>query len=336
MKVLFDHPNPFLLAHGGFQIQIEQTRHALEACGADVEYLRWWDEHQEGDVIHFFGRPSPMYIRQAQEKGKRVVMSELLGGLGARPTFQRAVQRLVIHVARRILPTDFRFRMGWDAYQAADACVALTPWEARLMAETFSAPVEKIHIVPNGVEPVFFQSAPVPRGPWLVCTATVSAQKRLLELAQAAIEAQTPVWFIGKPYSESDPYVRRFLETARSHPQIIRYEGPIQDREKLARAYRAARGFVLLSQWESLSLSALEAAASGCPLLLGDLPWARSVFADHADYGPVTTGTRRTAQCLRAFYDAAPGRPAPPRPLTWLEVGRQLLGIYEGLPSTSR
>jgi hypothetical protein len=33
MKILFDHPNPFLLAHGGFQIQIEQTQKALEGIG---------------------------------------------------------------------------------------------------------------------------------------------------------------------------------------------------------------------------------------------------------------------------------------------------------------
>ena len=33
MKVLFDHPNPFLLAHGGFQVQIKQTKKALEELG---------------------------------------------------------------------------------------------------------------------------------------------------------------------------------------------------------------------------------------------------------------------------------------------------------------
>ena len=33
MKVLFDHPNPFMLAHGGFQIQIEQTKKAPERIG---------------------------------------------------------------------------------------------------------------------------------------------------------------------------------------------------------------------------------------------------------------------------------------------------------------
>ena len=46
MKVLFDHPNPFLLAHGGFQTQIVQTKVALERIGVEVDWLRWWDDEQ--------------------------------------------------------------------------------------------------------------------------------------------------------------------------------------------------------------------------------------------------------------------------------------------------
>ena len=336
MKILFDHPYPFQLAHGGFQIQIEQTKAALESLGVSVDYLRWWDDRQEGDLIHYFGRPSPFYIGKAHEKHRRVVISELLGGLGARAASQRALQRMVIGVARKILPGDFTSRMAWDAFKLADACIALTPWEARLMVEMFSAPGDRVHVVPNGVEPVFFEAAPAQRGPWLICTATIFSQKRILEVAEAALVAQTPIWFVGKPYAEHDAYVQRFLETARKNPAIIRYDGPIGDRKKMAQAYREARGFVLLSKWESLSLSVLEASACECPLLLSELPWARSVFASHADYCPITPDTAKTARCLRTFYDAAPGKPAPPKPLTWQEVGRQLQGIYEGLFKTSR
>ena len=335
MKILFDHPYPFQLTHGGFQIQIEQTKAALENLGVSVEFLRWWDDRQEGDLIHYFGRPSPLYIWLAHEKRRRVVISELLGGLGARPASRRAVQRMIIGVARKIMPGDFTSRMAWDAFKLADACIALTAWEARLMQEMFSAPKHRVHIVPNGVEPVFFEAAPTSRGPWLICTATLNAQKRLLEVAEAAIVAKTPVWFVGKPYNEHDPYTQRFLETARKNPAIIRYDGPIGDRGKMAQAYREARGFVLLSKWESLSLSALEAAACGCPLLLGDLPWAHSVFGDSVSYCRIDGSTQQTAQALRHFYDQAPALPPPPRPASWRDVAQQLGDIYRAELNTS-
>ena len=55
---------------------------------------------------------------------------------------------------------------------------------------------------------------------------------RVVELAEAAVAAQTPVWIVGKAYSDSDPYGRRFHELARKHPDIIRYEGAINDRAR--------------------------------------------------------------------------------------------------------
>lgn len=336
MKILFDHPDPFLLMHGGFQIQIEQTRSALERVNLEVEYLRWWDGAQRGDILHYFGRPRSTYVRFAQQKGIKVVMSQLLTGLGSRTTWRRRVQKAVIHTSQKLLPAMVTAPFSWEAYRAVDASISLTPWEAHLMQDMFSVPAKKVHVIPNGVEEVFLESPPVARGPWLVCTATITERKRVLELAQAAVAAQTPLWVIGKAYGESDDYAQRFLEIARHHPKLVRYEGPIQDRAKLAVVYREARGFVLLSTMESLSLSALEAAACEAPLLLSDLPWARTVFKESASYCPVTADVSRAGKVLRQFYDAAPSLPPPPKPMTWVEVARQLKSVYEGLLKTSR
>jgi len=79
---------------------------------------------------------------------------------------------------------------------------------------------------------------------------------------------------------------------------------------RVARIYREPR-FVLLSSMESLSLSALEAAACECPLLLSDLPWARSTFGDAASLLSVGS-PEHAAKNLRTFYDAAPS--LAPRP----------------------
>jgi glycosyltransferase involved in cell wall biosynthesis len=336
MKVLFDHPNPFLLAHGGFQTQIEQTKAALEGLGVQVEWLRWWDDSQRGDLIHYFGRPTGAYIQFAHQKQMPVVMAELLGGLAARPAHLRWLQRMLMLAARQTLPPAFLARLAWEAYQLADACVALTPWEAELMCRMFRAPPQRVHVIPNGVEREFLESQPSARGPWLVCTATITERKRVLELAQAAIRARTPVWVLGRPYSDQDPYAARFLQVARDYPDILRYEGSVSDRARLAEIYRQARGFVLLSAMETLSLSALEAAACGCPLLLSDLPWARTTFGANASYCPVSNSVSRTARYLRAFYDAAPALPVAPRPQSWPEVGALFRTLYERVLSTSR
>ncbi len=61
---------------------------------------------------------------------------------------------------RKILPATFTARMAWDSYRLADACIANTAWEAHLMNYLFGAPRERVHVVPNGVEEIFLNSAP--------------------------------------------------------------------------------------------------------------------------------------------------------------------------------
>lgn len=333
MKILLNYHLPFALAHGGLQIQVEQTRAALEALGVSVDYMHWWDDKQKGDIIQQFSRIPLFLLRVAQQNGIKVVVADLLTGAGSRTKSRLFVQRAMMKTAERLVP-GISSVLNWECYRHADACVAGTSVEAHLITYLYGAPPERVHVIPNGVEQVFFDSPPVLRKQWLVCTATIVERKRVLELAEAALLAETPLWIIGKPYAESDRYARRFFQLAQQHAQRIRYEGAISDRTKLAQIYREARGFVLISTMESLSLSAGEAAACECPLLLSDLPWARTAFGENASYCPVTSAAR-TAAILRRFYDAAPGLKTPPKPPTWIEVARQLKGVYERLLNTS-
>jgi len=336
MKVLIDCPLPFSIAHGGMQTQIEQTRIYLHKVGVEVDYLRWWDDAQSGDILHYFGRMPVSLMHLVKAKGLRVVMSELLTAQGSRSNWRIGVQQFGQRILQAVTPPFILNHFNWDAYKLADACVVLTPWEAELLVRLYDAPGNRIHVVPNGVETAFLESEPAKRGPWLVCTATITGRKRVLELAEAAVAARTPLWVLGKPYSADDPYAHRFADWARVHSDFVRFEGPIHDRQRLARIYREARGFVLLSAMESLSLSALEAAACECPLLLSDLPWARTVFGEDSRYCPVSVSTRLTAERLRKFYEAAPTIKPPPKPLAWIEVVPLLKAIYERVLSTSR
>jgi glycosyltransferase involved in cell wall biosynthesis len=332
MRILFDHQLPFLLAHGGLQIQIERTKEALEAAGVEVEYLHWWDAEQKGDVIHFFGRANPSHIDFAHAKGMKYVMSELLTGQGSRTSRQLRFQGACERIMRRLVPATFLANFRWDAYHKADACVVLTEWEAEVTRLLFAPPPHRLHVVPNGVEPEFFIAPDnlTKRGDELVCTATITERKRALELAEAAVAARVPVRILGNPYGKDDPYYLRFLALAERHSDFVRYAGPVNDRAELARIYQSARGFVLLSTMESLSLSALEAAASGCPLLLSDLPWARSTFGHNATYCSIGKSVS-TAAALRRFHEEAPTLPTPKKPCRWGDVANQLLQIYQRL-----
>ena len=48
MKVLFDHPNPFMLAQGGFQVRIEQTKKALKKLGIGKDVFTFLSDLYQG------------------------------------------------------------------------------------------------------------------------------------------------------------------------------------------------------------------------------------------------------------------------------------------------
>jgi len=324
-----------MLAHGGLQTQIERTAESLRGLGLDVEWLRWWDDQQRGDLIHYFGRANPSHIEFAHAKGMRYVMQELLTSQGSRSVTHLCLQAFANRILRKVLPANQRLPLRWDSYQKADAIIAITSWEAWIMRQLFNAPSKRIRVVPNAVADVFFSRDSKSPGDHLICVATITERKHVLELAQAAVIGEIPLKIVGKPYSESDPYYLQFLETVQASNGVVQYLGPIHEPKVLATHLHAARGFVLPSIMETQSLAALEAAAAGLPLLLSDLPWAHTTFGNQATYAPLCSGAL-FAEHLRKFFDCAPHLHAPTKPPTWRNVAETLARIYHSLLENRR
>src|ERR1035438_762866 len=99
MKVLFNCNVPFMLAHGGAQIQIEQTKAALEQIGVETAFLEWWNDRQTGDLLHHFGAPSSELIRLARVKGWKAINTILLSETCNRPRWALLLRRVLIRAA---------------------------------------------------------------------------------------------------------------------------------------------------------------------------------------------------------------------------------------------
>src|SRR6267142_2857390 len=130
MKVIFNCHVPFMLTHGGMQIQIDQTMAALTKVGVAVEPLRWWADKQKTDILQHFGRLSRLTLQSAHEKGIKIVISDLLTGQGSRSRFRHVFHKTMVRLMTRALPHSFTAAFAWDTYRLADACLALTPLEA--------------------------------------------------------------------------------------------------------------------------------------------------------------------------------------------------------------
>ena len=197
-----------------------------------------------------------------------------------RPAFG---QRCLTNLARTFLPSGLTYRLGWDVYRELDAMVYVVEheWEtAKYLFRAESRARATSSRTEWNADALADLARPQAQEDYLVCAATIHPRKNSVMLAQAAHLAGVPVVFLGKPYAPDDAYFLEFQKHVDN--KMVRYPGFVSTEEK-HRYLRGARGFVLISQFESGSIAVYEAAAAGLPLLLSDLPWANKVYRQARD-----------------------------------------------------
>ncbi len=328
MKVILNHSTPFALAHGGVTNIVNRTKDVLDNAGIEVEYLRWWDDGQKGDILFHFGRPSLSLVTFAKAAGYKVVAEHVMTGLVSRPLWKRRCQKVIINNARKHLPSFISQVFSWDVLQLMDMNFFPSDWDATVAAHMFNVEVDKTTILPYGVNDAFLKIKKQDRGDYLVCTATITPRKRVLQLARACDLARVPLKVVGKAYAQSDEYFDKFQSLVNSS-SYVKHVPHVSDQDTLAEIYRGARGFVLISSMETISQSAIEAAACGTPLLLSDLEWAHRGFGNNATYCPVTEDIAKTAGYIQKFYADAENHPVKWIPPSWSEARAHLPEVLE-------
>jgi glycosyltransferase involved in cell wall biosynthesis len=318
MKVLFDTPLPFILAHGGVQIQLEHTKAALERVGMEVEYLRWWDDRQSGDLVHFFTTAHSQYLHLACNIRLPVVMTSFFSETCIRSSLRLAGQGWLIRI---ILAAPFgegvKQQLAWRAGHNCTHNVVGLEAERRVLQTVYRVPADKISVVPLGLSEPYLKAGPGQRNEsHLICPGTIRSVKHCVELAEMARHAQAPILFVGKPYHPSDPYWLHFKELV--DDRWVKYHPHVSDEKEMIALLQAARGFVLMSDYENWSLSAHEAVACGLPLLVQDQKWSRERFGDQTRYFKSVGSNQENVDVLRRFYADAPGLSPPPIKLLWL------------------
>jgi glycosyltransferase involved in cell wall biosynthesis len=336
MKVLFDHPQPFFLAHGGFQTHIEQTKRGLEQNGLQVEYVRWWDDAQRGDLIHFFSVARSDYLTLARRRRLPVIMTHLFSETCNRPNWKLTLQGAAIQALLKVpLFRATKAQLTWTAYRDCAHLTVGLQAEKEVLQRVYHVEPSMISVVPLGISEAYLKAAPATRqADHVICIGTITAQKRCVELAHLARAAQVPILFVGKPYHPSDPYWTEFQRLV--DDKWVKYRSHVETEAQMISLLQEARGFVLYSRFENWSLSASEAVACGLPILVPNQKWSRERFGAEAYYF-APGGHRKNISILREFHGKCRKLPPPKvKLLSWSEVGERLRAIYAGILSSSR
>jgi glycosyltransferase involved in cell wall biosynthesis len=336
MKILFDHSNPFVLAHGGFQIQIEETKRGLENLGVAIEYMRWWDVDQIGDIIHFFGAAPVAYIEQAHRKSLKIVQTPLFTETCNRSDVRLRMQGAVVRSLLALpVAAGIKRQLSWGSFLLSNMNVVGLQAERQVLEWVYGVPSNCISVLPLGLSQEFLDAGSARSGgDSLICVGTITERKNTVLLARMALEAHVPILFVGKPYGEHDPYWIEFA--ALIDNRWVQHHPHVGGLSELSSLYHSARGAVVMSRYENWCLVAHEAAACGLPLLLPKQKWSWERFGNEVSYFSDKGIAANTSE-LKAFYKRAPAASAPRVKLySWAEVAERLKGIYEALLRSSR
>jgi glycosyltransferase involved in cell wall biosynthesis len=316
------------------EIQVLETAKALRKLGVDVELLNPWEPEFTADLLHCFSSEYQLgeVVVRAKGRGLPVVVSAIF--LPQAPAWAYLGWRWVDPV----IPTQTTFRLRKKILHLADRVVVLSRTEAMNLVLFFGVRRDRIEIVPNGVRDlregnpeIFVREVGVDQ--FVLCVASIERRKNQLRLVEALRGTDIPLVLIGPVRSDEQRYGEAVRKTARRNGRVIWIEGLPPDSPLLASAYRAAHVHVLPSLSEAQPMASLEAAAAGANLVMSNLPYLRELFGDYAWYcNPRSVGSIRKA-VLEAWEAPRGARYVSPPPwlISWEEVARRLVGVYEGV-----
>jgi glycosyltransferase involved in cell wall biosynthesis len=201
------------------------------------------------------------------------------------------------------------------AVRKADHVLAVSERTKRDIVQLYGVPPDKVTVTPHGVDPAFAPGDGSNDG-YLLFVGAVQARKDPLAALAAADAAGVPLVVVGP---EKEPELAREL---RARGADVR--GWVAKPE-LAELYRRAGALILPSRYEGFGVPALEAMASGTPVVLSEDEALREVAGDAGVYGELGDAVRRALSDREQYARAGLERAAQ---FSWEGSARRTADVY--------
>lgn len=318
---------PVALGGGGLERQIERTSAALRARGLDVRQLRDVPADWAFDVLHVFGHTADVghILHHWRRQPAHLVASPVV------VVPQRRVRRL--ELATRLPIPAFEPRVLRALTRRSDRLIALTRWEAGLLGAIGGSRTAPIAVIGNGVDG---KASPLDREGlerrlaralperYAIVVGSVSPRKRQAEIAGVLVGV-APLIVVGGwdgPVEERDRFARAVEATGGA------WLGELRERVEIDGLIAGADALVHLSEAEGQSLAVLEALALGTRCVLSDLPQQRELAGRWPSLVSIVSDN---AGVVAALERPADPHIEPADVPTWDDVAGEIETVYAGL-----
>lgn len=317
---------PPSLGGGGLEIQIERTAAALERAGHEVLRVAREAEPRSFDVLHAFGGERDVWhpLAHWRRNPAPLVVSPVVvvaPGLAERR----------LRVSSRLPLPAFGPRHRVEILRRADALVALTKHERRLLLAIAGRGAAPVTVIGNGVDPPAAPGADLgslrlPEG-YVLLLGGISPRKRQADAIAALRGSGVPAVVAGGV--EGGPRERVAWERHVEASGAL-WLGEIDDRAVVSSLLSYAKALVHLSGAEGQSLAVLEAIAAGTPALVRPIPAHRELATAHPRHVVLVEDADALPEALAGLR--RPGGPA--RIPTWDDVAAALSALYRRVLAT--
>ncbi len=204
--------------------------------------------------------------------------------------------------------------------EAARRVIAVSEFTRRDIADLVGIPLERIDVVPNGVDPVFTAEGAKAEGDYALAVGTLEPRKNLACAIEGAALAGVELRVVGAAGWGG----------IAAAGDGVRWLGRLPD-DELAALYRGARCLVYPSLYEGFGIPVVEAMACGTPVVtsrdsaMADVVGPAAVLVDPHDASSVADGIAEAARRRGELAQAGRERALL---YTWEKAGEAAVAAY--------
>lgn len=257
---------------GGGEVQLDETRKALQSRGLSVELFNYWAPNRDIDILHNFTciDGCDFVINGYKKLNKKIFISPILWPMGT--DYDHWIKPKVTAL-----------------FAASDKLFTNSKAESQLLSNFYETPIEKFHETRNAIsslylsqgKPDLFRNKYDIKGDYVLTVANIDRRKNTLKLVEACARANVTLISIG--HIKDVPYYEEIRWRFKEFDKFI-HLGPISDISLLKSVYSGAKTFILPSMCETPGIAALEAASQGAKVIITEIGAAREYFQNYALY----------------------------------------------------
>ena len=171
-----------------------------------------------------------------------------------------------------------------------DGVITVSHYDYQLALERQVVSKKKLRAIHNGVPDIGRESVPEKEPPILIMVARFAEPKQqsaLLDALQEVKGKEWRLWLVGAGPS---------LQSAKEQAATLGLDGRVDffgEREDVANLLASSQMFVLLSKWEGLPISILEAMRSGLPIVASDVGGVKETVVNGGNGFLIQRGNRQ-------------------------------------------